>query len=732
MKKGPLHFLGRKNQSLFDTNVKMKEMDNVELVLQPSAIPESGTASVRARPTVKHLTSSSLDSFQGFAVPTPKVPLLPPVNGAKINGSVGGDNLLNGSVISTPDHEEELFVPPPPTMAPPPPPGTFIPPPPEFMCGVDDPDLQHLRPPPMPAPKPPSALPSMEEDFSYLKPPQMAPPRPPSICSSGSSTLSASSLPPELVPEHPKFAAPQPPSERQAKMKMPPPKPTRMSSIPTYDSPPQTPAPPPPVQKPTPSTFNPQNTAKLYDIPKASILSRCEDRNPKPKQLVFLEDSRSVKSNPVPAQFDGKTPKLAPPPKPVSEARKERDLNISPGSPSPEPDLKKEIKSESVGPDRPLQTQQTSPQPPKATNILAISSEDQPKGPLSRTGKFSPLLDRKLRNLKGSESGASREASVASPLSLLMAAKERDKHRSNQDSNDLPKNSHLAANVHPSDLLSNSSAAKPRSGLSFSTSQSVTEERSKSAAALENVQTPTTSQKPRPALVKDHTQSSSINGTAGLVSATNLATQQRIPEDDHKDDKEELSVLLLPPPPEFGDTDDMVEPPPDLPPPDPPRQMPQITPPSLKPKPPQAPVLPPLQTKVKPKPPVQTNLTKSPPPPPPPLSPSQATLLSILQKKMLEMDHKMTPVRDGETSPDDWNTPLSDEDNNVPIIPKFTPQSKKNPGVDKAGLDLRELEGKVSSSAVRNGSSSKHQYGCTFTVRPGSKQPITVANKGNS
>lgn len=26
MKKRPLHFLGRKNQSLFDTNVKMKEM----------------------------------------------------------------------------------------------------------------------------------------------------------------------------------------------------------------------------------------------------------------------------------------------------------------------------------------------------------------------------------------------------------------------------------------------------------------------------------------------------------------------------------------------------------------------------------------------------------------------------------------------------------------------------------------------------------------------------------
>lgn len=610
--------------------------------------------------------------------------------------TVGGDNLLNGSVISTPEHEEELFVPPPPTMAPPPPPGTFIPPPQEFMCGVDDPDLQHLRPPPMPAPKPPSALPSMEEeDFSYLRPPQMAPPRPPSICSSGSaSTLSASSLPPDLVPEHPKFAAPHPPPERQAKMKMPPPKPIRMSSIPTYDSPPQTPAPPPPAQKPTPSTFNPQNTAKLYDVPKASILSRCEDRNPRPKQLLFLEDSRSVKSNPVPAQFDGKPPKLAPPPKPVSEKRKEPDLNISQGSPSPGPDLKKEIKSEPAGPDRPLRTQQASPQRPEVTNTLAIPSKDQPKGPLSRTGKFSPLLDRKLRNLKGSESGASREASVASPLSLLMAAKERDKHRSSQYSNEPPRNSHLAANVHPSELRSNSFAARPRSGLSFPTSQSVTQERSESAAALGNVQTPTTSQKAGPALVQDRTQSSSINGTAGLGSAI-------IPEDPHRDEREESSVLLLPPPPEFGDADDMVEPPPDLPPPDPPRKMPQMTPPSLKPKPPQAPVLPPLQTKVKPKPPVQTSVTKSPPPPPPPLSPSQATLLSILQRKMLEMDQKMSPVKDGESSPDDWNTPLSDEDHKVPVIPKVSPQSKKNPGADKAGLDLRELEGKVSTSAVR-------------------------------
>lgn len=33
------------------------------------------------------LQSSSIDCLHGVAVPTPKVPLLPPVNGHKINGS---------------------------------------------------------------------------------------------------------------------------------------------------------------------------------------------------------------------------------------------------------------------------------------------------------------------------------------------------------------------------------------------------------------------------------------------------------------------------------------------------------------------------------------------------------------------------------------------------------------------------------------------------------------------
>ncbi|CAG06821.1 unnamed protein product [Tetraodon nigroviridis] len=654
MKKGPLHFLGRKNQSLFGTSVKMQEMDDVELVLQPSAIPESGTASVRARPTVKHLSSPSLDSFQGFAVPTPKVPLLPPVNGVRTNGS-------------------------------------------DFTCGLNDPDLRNLRPPPMPAPKPPSAFPSMEEeDLSYLRPPQMAPPRPPSICSSGSaSTLSASSLPPDLVPEHPKYAAPPPPSERQPKMKTPPPKPIRLSSIPSYDCPPQTPAPPPPVQKPTPSTFNPQNTAKLYEVPKTSILSRLEDPGPKPKQLLLLEDSESVKSTPALVQVDGKTPKLAPPAKTVPEEGKKPSLNISPASPTAAPELRKDLRPEPVGAGRPAQSQQ------KAANTSLGPSRDPPQGPPSPAGKFSPLLDRKLRNLKGGEGGASREAAAASPLTLLMAAKERDKHRSGP----CPQGS--------------GAAVKPRHASSFLTSKSIREESSKSA--VENTQTPTVWPDPGPAPAKHTTRPPSTDGPAGPSKAANLATQQQRPEAD----REELAMPLLPPPPEFGDTDWLTEPPPVLPPPDPPRK-PQPTHPSLKPKPPPASKLPPLQTRVSPRPPVEPKAAQS------PASPSQSTLLSILQKKMLEMDHKMAPAKDAESGQDDWSSPLSDEDNGAPNVPKATRQSQKNPGVGKTGLDLQELEGKVSTSAIRNEPSPKHQYGCTFTVRPGSKQPITVANRGTS
>lgn len=452
-------------------------------------------------------------------------------------------------------------------------------------------------------------------------------------------------------------------------MKLPPPKPVRLSSIPTYDSPPQTPAPPPPVQKPTPSTFNPQNTAKLYQVPKTSILSRSKDPSPKPKQLLLLEESGSVKATPALVQVDGKTPKLAPPAQPVSDEGKEHSLNVSQGSPSAAPELKADLKSGAVGADRPPQ----SLQPQEATKTPLSASRDPPKGPPSPAGKFSPLLDRKLRNLKGGESGASREGPAASPLSLLLAAKERDKLKSGQ---------------HPQ---GSSLAVKPRPGSSVLTSRSTRGESSKSAPAVDNMPTPTVTQEPSPALARGPTQPPGAGGPAGPSSAANLAGH-RTPEAEHK---AQLSAPLLPPPPEFGDADWLPEPPPDLPPPDPPSKRAQPTHPSLKPKPPEASKVPPLQTKVIPKQPVGANAAQ------PPLSPGQATLLSILQKKMLEMDHKMAPAKDAETGLDDWNSPLSDEDDGAPAASSSASQSRRNPGVGKAGLDLQELERKASTTAVR-------------------------------
>ncbi|XP_070759344.1 uncharacterized protein C6orf132 homolog [Enoplosus armatus] len=759
MKRGTLNFLGRKNQSLFDTNIKIKDMDNVELVLESSAIPESGTASVRARPTVKHHASSS-DSFQGFAVPTPKVPLLPPVNGPKINGSVGGDRLSNGSVISVPDLVEgEIFVPPPPSMAPPPPPGTL--PPPDFMGDLNSLDLSTCQPPSTPPPNPTSPAPSMkEEHLTILKPPPMAPPKPPSSCSA--SSVPISSPPPAKIPERPTFAPLQPPSERQHKTyKTPPPKPIRLSSISNLDSPPQTPAPPPPVQTPTLSTFNPQNTAKLFNVPKTSILSG--DHDHRPKQMLFLEDSGSVKSAPVLVQVDGKAPKVATPPKPVSKDVQELKENLQITQPSqsplPEPNKVAETGTVSAPPetDKPLQIpHRTSPQ------LQKVSTKDILEGSSSQSRKFSPLLDRKLRNLRGSENNGAREGSAASPLALLMAAKERDKHRSTNSlsrENSAKKNEQPSASIHPSDSSPNSFIVTPRSSLYSSlSSQERIQESPKSVSPVDHtltIQTPEKSSSP--ALVKDQTPSASLaHSTNNLVEQKRNAEQSpsKSQSTQHEDNKEELSMPLLPPPPEFDDLGDIVGPPPSIPPPDPPmKKAPTPTvsfpppalapPPPPKPKPPAAPKLPPPDIDVKPKLQVQTKPKVTPNQLPSNLSPSQATLLSILQKKMLEMDHKMAPVKEAESSSDDWGAPLPDEDNKVPVVSRAKPQSKNFPVVNNKTptMNMQELEGKLvkkyqETSPVKvptsNGLKSKHQYGMTFTVRPGTKQPITLVSKGES
>lgn len=629
--------------------------------------------------------------------------------------------------------EGEILVPPPPSTAPPPPPGTFILPPPDFMGELTEPVYM---------------TPSMvEEDFSLLKPPPMAPPKPPSVCSSGSTSSLPVSGPPDTVPEPPKFAAPQPPSERQTKTsKTPPPKPIRLSSMTNLiDSPPQTPAPPPPVQTPTLSTFNPQNTAKIYNMPKTSIL-KYENQEQRPKQILLLEDS--VKPAPAPAQVDGKGPKTVPQPKPVpKDVRELKDrLDVSSHSPSPLPEPKKEVKtvtlSSSLENGKPLRTPtQASPQIQKAENssgVIPEPSKDKPEKSPSQGHRFSPLLERKLRNLKIGENNAPREGHAASPLALLMAAKERDKHRSNHllsQENSYTKNEQPRASIHPSDSSPNSFTVTPRSISSPSlTPTNILQENNKSANIVTPSQNQTSPQSASPALAKDQTLPSSLTRMAKSQSTTNLVIQPQSTQ--RKDDKEDLNVPFIPPPPEFDDLDEVVEPPPSILPPDPPTkkaatqnisflspapplspkpkppQLPKPPPPpqAPKPPPPEAPKLPPpeapklpppeaprLPTPVsKPKPQVQTKPKVASNQLPSALSPSQATLLSILQKKMLEMDHKMASVKETESSSDDWGTPSSEENNKVPVVPKATPPSKNGPAVNKAAaLDMKELEGKM-------------------------------------
>ncbi|XP_070815295.1 formin-like protein 1 [Chaetodon trifascialis] len=249
----------------------------------------------------------------------------------------------------------------------------------------------------------------------------------------------------------------------------------------------------------------------------------------------------------------------------------------------------------------------------------------------------------------------------------------------------------------------------------------------------------------------------SPNITAASPSVTNLVPQKQNAEQSPSQsqsthDKEELSMPLLPPPPEFDDLEEIMERPPSTPPPDPPMKKapaPAVSPllpaqvpaPPPKPKLPAAPKWPPLNNDVKLKPPVQEKPKVAPSQLPSNLSTSQTTLLSILQKKMLEMDHKIAPVKEAESSSDDWGTSFSEGDSEVSVFPRATPQSKNYPVVNKAAtLDMRELEGKVgkkcqmSSTQVptSNGLQSKHQYGMTFTVRPGTKQPITLVSKGES
>lgn len=111
---------------------------------------------------------------------------------------------------------------------------------------------------------------------------------------------------------------------------------------------------------------------------------------------------------------------------------------------------------------------------------------------------------------------------------------------------------------------------------------------------------------------------------------------------------------------------------------------------------------------------------------------------------MLEMDPKLSvPAKEAENNMDEWGTATSDDEGSVPVV-SFTPSSKAKivtPPAQSQGLDMRELEAKVAKKkadaaaapkASTSNGPSKQPYGMTFTVRPGTKQPITLVSKADS
>ncbi|XP_056304403.1 uncharacterized protein LOC130216531 [Danio aesculapii] len=493
MKKGPLHFLSRKNPSLYDTNVDInKEMGNLELMLDSAAIPESGTAKVRSRPTVKHFTAT--DGVQGFAVPTPKVPVLPPFSEPKINGTGYATNSPKyGSMMSIPDViEGEILIPPPPSSAPPPPPSSsapsppsFIPPTPHIFGEIDPPvDRASLQPPPMAPPKPPSHTGlgyASGLDLASIKPPSMAPPKPPSETSSFKGSLS--SLEAQNIPDCPKFNPPPPPLVKTPPVlsraqKMAPPKPVRMSSIPSLDI--QSPA-PPVASNPTPSSFNPQNTAKLYNVQKSTTVVGESDREKGAQSILLLQDSAGNTVGVVNGNSGKNAGSLqsfqpgVPPSKPARQNSsatqlKEDQLDAAQAQPASQPvkveaeihpvppqniptevptAIKASPKIETIATEVPTPIK-ASPKIEKITTEVQTPIKASPKlekkipevkqvmatmDSPGRSRRYSPVLNhRKLR----SGDGSAKKESSTSPFALLMAAKEREKQKtalSQQNSN---------------------------------------------------------------------------------------------------------------------------------------------------------------------------------------------------------------------------------------------------------------------------------------------------------
>ncbi|KAL4658663.1 hypothetical protein GN956_G2200 [Arapaima gigas] len=851
MRKGALNLLGRKNQSLFDPTLEIKEMENTELVLDSSVIPESGTAKVRARPTVKHFPSSS-DVLQGFAVPTPKAPLLPPING--LQSPERGFHATSGSLVVPDPVEGKIFIPPPPSMAPPPPP-QFISPLPQFTSklnlSTESLALASLQSPPMPPPKPPSEFHTGKIDLASLKPPSMAPPKPPIKPSSAKGPGLVASFQPndQIFPEQPKFSPPQPPtlSAEQPqiaynKNKVPPPKPVRFSSIPSQDDVPPFLAPAPPVNESMPSSFNPQNSAKLYNLPKTTILSGHTNHDIKQKSIIILQDTTV---NNAFDQTNGKVPSAltdvptkspVPPMKPArrnsSGNQLEKDMeelkyNLQSTLPS-------QTKLKGLNPSESMKTEdpplELSPQL-KDLPIPSLSLE-------SNTVKYS--TGSPARNHKSYSAyshipyGHRSSDSSPSPLALLQAAKERERQKyllygeKNTKTNSSSEPSSMR--ISSTEFKPNSFTVNPRSTPSSSLTGLEETDHGPHTTTQDFNSTHNLSARPHYIpqsselmdertsfdLIPNNLQPSAFMNSSKEVMQSDVHTTPVVLYSNSFRDEEnnEVCAPLIPPPPEFAnpETEDEsvlihAERPPSLPPPDPPSHKisqphsssagaafqkhspdlmvldcpsqkitqpsmsasvptPQSNSPATSPDhlsqkitvPPISSAVPTLQRNGPISSLVPTFQSKGPPPPPKPkpsvmvpkpnmtilspqtlpkkftpVSPSQATLLSILQKKMLEMDQKNLLPQVDPTS-DDWGSP-TDEESGYPCPKRSQPSQSQS-------LDLGELESQVAKGAqassasaksiTSKGPQSKALCGKTFTVRPGTKQPITLISKGDS
>ncbi|XP_026888173.2 extensin [Electrophorus electricus] len=819
MKKGSLNFLNRKSTSLFDTNVQIKDIDNLDLVLDSNTIPESGTAKVRARPTVKHVSLYG-DSIVGFAVPTPKVPVLPPVSEPQSKHTGSTERLFNGGLIAVSDPEEgEILIPPPPSVAPPPPPPQFIPPSPQYIPApqefVREPDpsvdLARLHPPSMPAPKPPSQIGSIASEelhLASLKPPPMVPPKPPSDTPNLKDSIpinnninTAQNIPPLPPGEKPQFSFPK-------TQKTPPPKPVRLYTASSLELLQAGPAPPAPTPSATPaSSFNPQTPAKLYNVPKTTVLHSQSDSEAKTQHILLLEDSSG---KPVGVHVNGKNPpvkdlnpaqSLGPPTKPMrcnsSGLQLEQDLQVQ-----------REDLQETLPNQLPIQTKPNNHAPSKVRMLQEIPApiKDSPKTEGSPSAqdirqvkeqqassgrtRYSPLLNRKLQVLRGHESSGVKEA-AASPLALLKAAKERDKQRavlSRQSS------TQSSSSSESTNFSTQPSETRPNSCTVSSNAASFSTEQPKLAATTDpETKAQITQFSPiKPVMFPNPPPSISLLGI-GPIKQGEPTLSASLPGQ-VKDHENVMGIPFIPPPPEFANSHEEDKGPTRTPTPEPPLK--SVIPPvksnsltngpstfpkpasstnpapvtaspsteskikmpvQIKPKPPptQAPVQPkiqpppppPVQPPTPPKiqpptppkiqPPGQTK-TQTPALPPPQASPavsaSHATLLSILHKKMLEMDPKFLPTREADPSGDDWNSPLSDDDG-VSSPPLKSATKPKSFPIQGQGLDMKELETKMAKKAQNTtakapaSSKSKQQYGMTFTVRPGTEQPITPLPK---